>query len=285
MNSVTDIIKSIEQPRGGYLPVRNFEVEEIGGEPISTSLPPILVGKVLDSMIHITAGCNVNELLKDSIKGYEERVLFFAQQFRFCKDIEETTVEIKAEDDILEIHSLISRIDRYMREYDFYYLALVLTLIHQYDIWSSDFNYISRVTNVSTSRPKYYNKGDIRKLVTMYQRSIAWICTLLDKGIIFDYKFYPSGYTEKIKYGVGDFVCNNTLFDLKCTKNEPTSYHTLQILVYYVMGLHSNNKLYKNIKYLGIYSPITNKVWKLDVKSISKELIHKVSREVIGYNE
>ena len=45
------------------------------------------------------------------------------------------------------------------------------------------------------------------------------------------------------------------------------------------------NYAYKNIKYIGLYSPITNKVWRLSVSRISKELIHKVSMEVIGYDE
>lgn len=290
MNSVTDIIKRVEQPRGGFLPIKMFEIEELGGDVVRCdNVPPIIVGKVVDSIIHLIIKTDKQKLFKSSLNGYAKRVEYFAQQFSYGMNYDATYAQIQKEDGIFNINALIDRLDDYLKKEDIYHLIICLCLIHQYDIWDTDFGYISRLTTIESSRPKYYTKGDIRKIEVLYQRTVIWIVSIINKDfrrdIIFDYKFYPDGYTDKVKYGVGDFVCDNTLFDLKCTKDKPTAYNTLQILIYYVMGLNSNNKLYKNIKYIGLYSPITNKVWRLSVSRISKELIHKVSMEVIGYDE
>ncbi len=290
MNSVTEVIKGVKQPRGGFLPISMFEVEEIGGEPIKCrDIPPVIVGKVVDSIIHLIIRTDKELLFKTSINGYEKRVEFFARSFSYKSDYDELYKQIIKEDDIFNIHRLIKRLDNYLKANDIYQLIICLCLIHQYDIWETDFGYISRLTTIESSRPKYYTKGDIRKIEILYQRTVLWIVSIIDasynNNIIFDYRFYPNGYTDKIKYGVGDFVCNNTLFDLKCTGDKPTAYHTLQILTYYVMGLNSQNKLYKNIQYLGLYSPITNKVWRLHVSKIPINLIHEISKEVIGYDE
>lgn len=290
MNSVTEIIKKVEQPRGGFLPIKSFEVEELGGEIIRCDdVPPIIVGKVVDSIIHLIIKTDKKKLFKSSTTGYEKRIEHFARQFAYGTSYETVCSQIEYEDGIFNINKLIDRLDGYLGNNDIYHLIICLCLIHQYDIWNTGFGYVSQYTTIDSSRPKYYKKGDIRKIEVLYQRTVIWISSIINKSynqnIVFDYKFYPNGYTDKVKYGVGDFVCDNTLFDLKCIKDKPTKYNTLQILTYYVMGLNSNNKLYKNVKYIGLYSPVTNKVWRISIDKISKELIHKISMEVIGYNE
>lgn len=288
MNSVTEVVRKVKQPKGGILPINWFDVIDMDGEPIiCDKIPPVIVGKVIDSMLHLTIRTPKEKLFKSSISGYDKRVEYFARQFtRNTSGYELMYEEIEAEDDILNVQSLIGRLDKYRNECDLYNMALCLSLIHQYDIWDMDFQYISRLTTVQSSRPTYYTKGDIRKLVKLFTRTLQWICSIItDKVIVFDFKFYPNGYTDTIQYGVGDFVCSYTLFDLKCTKSIPSNLSTLQILIYYVMGLNSGNRLYSSIKYLGLYSPITNKLWRLDVRKIPADLIKRISTEVVGYEQ
>lgn len=285
MNAVTDVVKSIKQPYGGYLPISKFEEIELGGEVLSCNIQPIIIGKTLDSILRLIVGTDKYSVFNNSITGYENRLLYFSNQFSIAGNKQQVYEQIKQEDNKFDIYRLIDRVDSLIQSYDIYNLCIVVSLIHQYDIWQYDFGYISGRSSISSSRPKYYKKKDICVLMDLYKRLVSWLCTMLSKGIVFDYRFYPNGYTDKIKYGVGDFVCENTLFDLKCIKSKPSSYHTLQLLIYYVMGIHSNNKLYRNVKNIGIYSPIQNKVWIMPVKNIPKELVHKISSEVIGYNE
>lgn len=49
------------------------------------------------------------------------------------------------------------------------------------------------------------------------------------------------------------------------------------------MGIHSVHKEFKSIKKLGIYNPRMNKVYTIDIDSISTDVIEEVSTEVIGY--
>lgn len=94
---------------------------------------------------------------------------------------------------------------------------------------------------------------------------------------------FEGGYTDTIASGDGDFITHDTLWDFKVSKNPPTSKHTLQILVYWRMGLRSIHKEFREVKYLGIYNPRLNKVYRIDVSKISSEIIEAVEKEVIGY--
>ena len=73
------------------------------------------------------------------------------------------------------------------------------------------------------------------------------------------------------------------MWDFKVSKDEPKPKYTLQLLVYYIMGIHSVHKEFKSIKKLGIYNPRMNKVYTIDIDSISTDVIEEVSTEVIGY--
>ena len=79
------------------------------------------------------------------------------------------------------------------------------------------------------------------------------------------------------------FLTSDTLWDFKVSKNRITTKHTLQLLMYWRMGLHSIHPEYKSVKYLGIYNPRLNLVYRLNVEEISSDVIDEVETEVIGY--
>ena len=55
--------------------------------------------------------------------------------------------------------------------------------------------------------------------------------------------------------------------------------------MYWIMGLHSIHPEFKNIKFLGIYNPRLNYVYRLNVTQIPSEVIAEVSARVIGYEK
>ena len=59
--------------------------------------------------------------------------------------------------------------------------------------------------------------------------------------------------------------------------------HTLQLLMYWRMGLHSIHTEFQGIKYLGIYNPRTNEACRIAVDDIPEDVIAEVEKEVIGY--
>lgn len=95
----------------------------------------------------------------------------------------------------------------------------------------------------------------------------------------------PSSITNLITSGDGDFVTEDTLWDFKVTKNRPTKNHTLQLLIYYLMGKRSITleEYFEPLKYLGIYNPRLQSVYRLAISDIAPEIINIVEKEVIGY--
>ena len=53
--------------------------------------------------------------------------------------------------------------------------------------------------------------------------------------------------------------------------------------MYYIMGVHSEMDLFKNIENIGFYNPRQNTMYKLNVKEIPEETISVIERDVIGY--
>lgn len=96
---------------------------------------------------------------------------------------------------------------------------------------------------------------------------------------------FEGGFTKIIGAGDGDFLTADTLWDLKVLRNHFTKNNTMQLLIYWRMGLRSDYETFKTIKYLGIYNPRKNKVFKYDLSNLSEETIRIVDDEIIGYTK
>lgn len=96
---------------------------------------------------------------------------------------------------------------------------------------------------------------------------------------------FEGGYTQTITVGDADFMTEDTLWDFKVSKNKPRSAQTLQLLVYYLMGMHSDKGKYSKIKKLAIYNPRLNKIFIIPINKISSETIKEVEEKVIGYRK
>ena len=121
----------------------------------------------------------------------------------------------------------------------------------------------------------------IANVRTMVNRSLSFIAEygpIVKDGFTFD-----GGYTDFVSTGDGDFLTATTLWDYKVSIAEPTNKHTLQLLMYYIMGMHSVHKEFQSIKILGIFNPRLNKVYLLEIGKIDPSIIEEVSTEVIGY--
>ncbi len=53
--------------------------------------------------------------------------------------------------------------------------------------------------------------------------------------------------------------------------------------MYWIMGQHSGQDIYKNITKAGIFNPLLNGVYILDINKISPEVISQVEKDVICY--
>ena len=73
------------------------------------------------------------------------------------------------------------------------------------------------------------------------------------------------------------------MWDFKVSNKDITNKHTLQVLIYYVMGKHSGNEIYNNINKIGFFNPRLNKVYTLDMDIVSKDIIKEIETDVICY--
>ena len=91
------------------------------------------------------------------------------------------------------------------------------------------------------------------------------------------------GYTPVVDSGDGDFLTEDTLWDFKVTKSKIMSKHTLQLLMYWIMGKHSGQPIYSNINRIGIFNPRSNIVYIMNTNDISPDIIKAVETDVICY--
>ena len=84
--------------------------------------------------------------------------------------------------------------------------------------------------------------------------------------------------------GETDFITDDTLYDMKVYRKAILNKdHKLQIVIYWILGLHSGYKeQFEKIKKLSIFNPRLNVVWVLDVSDIPNEVIKFIEAKVIG---
>ena len=132
---------------------------------------------------------------------------------------------------------------------------------------------------VEEIRPNRETVENVRKMV---DRSVLFFDQYGPK--VLDGLTFEGGYTGYVVAGDGDFLTKDTLWDFKVSKQRLQTKHTLQLLMYWRMGLHSaHSESYKSIEYLGVYNPRKNIVYRLPVSKIPPETIDEVEVKVIGY--
>lgn len=89
-----------------------------------------------------------------------------------------------------------------------------------------------------------------------------------------------------VSTGDGDFTTADTLWDFKVSVKPPTSKHTLQVCMYWLLGLHSiHADIYRAIDKLGFFNPRLGTVYTISVSDIPDEVLHEIEMDVICYEE
>lgn len=248
--SVTQRIKQVKQPRGGYVNPALFEItvkEEDAELAINENIHPSLIGIALDYLTRFSSEDSVEEAFKISLKG--------AGLINKDKVAKTLLNNITSLDDI----SIINAVK--LSGFDVVFRAG-----------------LSGYKPVEEIEPDAVTVNNIRIMVN---RSLKFLEEYGPK--ILDGFTFVGGYTDTVSTGDGDFITEDTLWDFKVSRLPPKKEHTLQLLMYWRMGIHSNQKEFQNIKFLGIFNPRLNKVYKLPISEISDDLIKEVEKEVIGY--
>lgn len=260
MSSVTGRIGEIKQPRGGYIKPSQFEIHNLDDGLVlseNENVHASVIGMAVDYLTRFAMGTKVIDAFDISCKGAVIAEQMF-QQKGTLKKVEKLLSGIKG----IDKNSIINA-------------CKIVT----YDVWFRNPMGAIMAKGADETNP---DEDTVNNIKIMVERSISF----WDKygPIVKDgFTFEPNGYTKIVDSGDGDYLTADTLWDFKVTKSKPTNKHTLQLLMYWIMGQHSGQEIYKNIQKLGIFNPRLNVVYLLDMKSISEEIITEVERDIIGY--
>ncbi|MGT2947715.1 hypothetical protein [Streptococcus devriesei] len=250
MVSVTQRIKQIKQPYGGYLPPKLFSVDDLtdskelsGEENIHASL----VGLCVDYLTRFMNGTPLEEAFKISLYG---------------------ALMIKKSELASTLLSQITGLDD-------------TSIISACQLAGFDVVYRAGQLGYKPVEEIVPDAATILNIRIMVERSLAFF---EEYGpIVKDGFTLEGGYTDTITAGDGDFLTSDTLWDFKVSKSKPNKDQTLQLLIYYLMGQQSIHPEFQSIEKLGLYNPRQNKVFLLNIADISADILETVKKEVIRY--
>ena len=261
MYSVTQRIARIKQPRGGYLKPSSMDVTVLSdkyGKELheNENIQPTLVGLAVDYLTRCEMGT-------DPIDAFDVSVMGSVRRSKITKvNNEKEVVNYLTNINGLTDESIISACK-----------------LATFDTWFR--NPIAALT-AKTAKETNPDEDTIENIRIMVDRSVAFweeYGPIIKDGFTFE----KDGYTKTVSSGDGDFLTEDTLWDFKVSSLEPKSKHTLQLLMYYIMGKHSKKPEFKKISKIGIYNPRLNKVYQYDMTNFPQETIKLIEDEVICY--
>lgn len=250
--SVTNVVKMVKQPRGGYINPKNFKVVQLDDGKIlaEESLPASLIGTAVDYLTRYMLGSEEYKAFEISMLG--------------AKKIDET---VKAVCWLYELN----------RNLDDKCIIAALNLVG-YDVcFRAGVEHYVPVEDYAD----FPDKDTIENVRIMVNRSLEFFKKY--GPVVKDGFTLEGGYTEKITNGDGDFLTSDTVWDFKVSTKDPTSAHTFQLLLYYLMGKHSVHKEFQSVNKIGFFNPRLNKVYTYDMNDFSEDVRREIEKDIIGY--
>lgn len=255
--SVTGILANIKQPRGGYLPLSNFDIEShcddlrVVGD---YNIAPSLVGLAVDYGTRIALGNDTEETFEVATVG----------------------AGMVGASDVAE--SLIADIDAAALESGEIDEKSVVSLCKLSGFDSAFRAGASAYRPVSEINPDRQTIADIGNLILRTKAFFDASAEPVIAGFTFE-----GAYTDDAGASDGDYICGDTLWDLKVSKNEPTIKNTMQVLLYYLMGLRSSKDEFKAVTRIGLFNPWLQKSWSISVLDLDESFLSMIENDILGY--
>lgn len=278
MASVTGRISAIKQPKGGYIKPSDFDTFIFDdGISLNTeeNVHSSVIGMAVDYLTRYIMGADSDEAFKISLQG-----AMVAESLGLKKAT-----------------SVAEKLLRKIKGLDEKSVINACKLV-TFDVWFRNPNGAMMAKGYTETNP---DEDTVENIQTLVDRSATFFekyGPITKDGFTFEPskpngKAYEKmirsgkgtygGYTATVDSGDGDFLSKDTLWDFKVSKSKPTSKNTLQLLMYWIMGQHSGQAVFKDITKLGIFNPRLNTVFLLNMSKVSAETIKTVEEEVICY--
>lgn len=282
--SVTQRVKTVKQPRGGYIKPKSFTQTALG-EGIDAlnaneNIPPNMVGSVVDYLTRVATGAPVSDAFCIAIKGASILAASASKGLLNGTDLNANAAQQlnkEAATAIATANNLVTLI----KGLDDASIAAAVQLTHYDTVYRAGIPiYVKGWKPLAEIAP---DAPTIENIRIMVERATTFFDAYGPK--VLDGFTLTGGYTPTVSSGDGDFTTSDTLWDFKTSKLPIKKEQTLQLLMYWRMGLRSVHSEFKAIKYLGIFNPRTNVVSRLAVADIPVDIINTVDRDVIGYDD
>lgn len=258
MVSVTQRIKAVKQPRGGYINPQTMDViQRDDGSTLHAdeNLHAGLMGMAVDYLTRVAGGTQPGDVFKVSLAGAS--ILDAARMPAL--DRVEVALGALTPGEPPSAEAVTAACE--LASYDVVFRAGL-------GVYNPD-------------SVKVPDEATIENIQTMVTRSLSFFD---EHGpVILDGFTFLGGYTDIVDSGDGDFLTRDTLWDFKVSRNGPTKDHVLQLLMYWLMGLRSVHPEFIPITHLGLFNPRLNKVYRIAIADIPLGTINTVKSEVIGY--
>ena len=136
--------------------------------------------------------------------------------------------------------------------------------------------------NPNAEVPKV-NKDDKNALDLML---MAAECYLLEKEKIVSlgFSFRATG-AENVCQSDGDLLTEDSIIEIKCSAKKPTSKHTLQLLLYYILGMHEYPNEFKTIKFIKVLNPRLGRVYSYEIQKVGIDNLKHIEQKIMGYKK
>lgn len=255
--SVTAILEALKQPKGGFLPLKDFDSKTypdnltVVGE---YGISPALVGLAVDYGTRIALGGDVEKAFDVALVG--------AGIVGAMKEAEELLAQI----DPVALQS---------GSPDEQSIAALCKLSG----FDSAFRAGAKAYRpVSEINPGAQTVADIGNLILRTKAFFEEQEAPVVSGFTFE-----GAYTDDAGASDGDYICGDTLWDLKVSKKEPTPKNTMQVLLYYLMGLRSSKDEFKAVTRIGLFNPWLQRSWSISVLDLDESFLSMVENDILGY--
>ncbi|MBH2547755.1 hypothetical protein I5Q23_22825 [Serratia marcescens] len=248
--SVTNFVKRIQQPRGGFIKVKDMIKEDFTDSRTlleNENVSPIITGLAVDYLTRV--------------------IMFKDREAAFSVGLKGAALAGE-HDNACHLLSCINGLDT---------LSVISACkLSGYDVvYRKGRGYFKGVDAIEP------DNGTIQNIIAMVERAVLFFqgTGVIDAEITFE-----GGYSNVISSGDGDYLSKDTIWDMKVTKNEPNKDHTLQLLVYTM--LLTNSHKYRNftIKKIGVFNPRKNKSYTYDLHNLDKDT-HEAIYNLIYTNQ
>lgn len=269
--TVSQCAKTLKQPRGGYLKRVDFEIKNFGGEYISNdneNISPITAGLVVDYLVRYKITKDKNLAFDIPLLGIRSLDLTLQSPLgailknQFGNDFDPIELSNELFNDLnlnFNDDSIIAACK--LTAFDVAYRRSAL-----------DF------TGIDDINPDEQTINQIKELVNRSLKIFDEYGGIIDSGFSF-----KGAYTKQIINGDADYLSPNILWDMKNIKGYIDKSHTIQLLIYWRLGMKSNPEKFSDVNFLGIINPRKDETYLYDLSNINEQLVEFVDKEIIGY--